>query len=128
MMVRCRRAGEVFRDAYLETRSVPVALRHLYRGLGHHLMLFAADESNPDHLTRWKRQAEEVVAGHGQVHLITRCHLPPVATDGVFADLRSDAHNRYGVRRPSLYLIRPDKYVGTATTQWISSPYASTST
>jgi hypothetical protein len=52
------------------------------------------------------------MAGHGQVHLITRCHLPPVATDGVFADLRSDAHNRYGVRRPSLYLIRPDKYVG----------------
>lgn len=39
-------AGEVFRDAYLETRSGPVALRHLYRGLGHHLMLFAADESN----------------------------------------------------------------------------------
>ncbi len=105
-------AGEVFRDAYVETRSGSVALRHLYRGLGHHLMLFAADESNPDVLTRWKRQAEEVMAGYGQVHLIVRCHQPLAATEGVFADVRSDVHDRYGVRRPSLYLIRPDKYVG----------------
>jgi hypothetical protein len=30
----------------------------------------------------------------------------------VFADLRSEAHNRYGVRGPSVYVIRPDKYVG----------------
>ncbi len=33
-------------------------------------------------------------------------------TDGFFADVRSEVHNRYGVRQPSLYLIRPDKYVG----------------
>ncbi|MEO3872122.1 hypothetical protein ABGB18_25180 [Nonomuraea sp. B12E4] len=50
------------------------------------------------------------MAGHGEVHLLTRGHLPPVP--GALADLRSEAHNRYGVRRPSLYVIRPDKYVG----------------
>jgi 2-polyprenyl-6-methoxyphenol hydroxylase-like FAD-dependent oxidoreductase len=105
-------AGEVFRDAYVETREGPVALRHLYRGLGHHLVVFAADESNSDTVREWKRQAEEVMAGHGHVHLITRCHLAIIPTDGAFADVRSDAHDRYGVQRPSLYLIRPDNYVG----------------
>ncbi|WP_081625391.1 FAD-dependent monooxygenase [Mycobacterium sp. 141] len=105
-------AGEVFRDAYVETCEGPVALRRLYRGLGHHLVLFAAEESNPDIVNGWKRDAEEVMAGRGQVHLITRCHLAIIPADGVFADVRSDAHDRYGVQRPSLYLIRPDKYVG----------------
>jgi hypothetical protein len=52
------------------------------------------------------------MAGHGQVLIITRGHLPTTPTDGVFADVRSEAHNRYGVRRPSIYLIRPDKYIG----------------
>jgi hypothetical protein len=105
-------AGEVVRDAYLESRSGPAALRHLLRGPGHHLILFAADESDPDTLTAWKTEAEEVMAGDGHVLLITRGHLPTAPVDGVFADVRSDVHNRYGVRRPSLYLIRPDKYVG----------------
>lgn len=105
-------AGEVVRDGYVETRLGPVALRRVYRGDGHHLMLFAADESDPDTLIGWQRQAEAAMAGHGQVHLITRCHLPSAPTEGVFADVHGDAHNRYGVRRPSLYLIRPDKYVG----------------
>ncbi|MFI7118487.1 FAD-dependent monooxygenase [Amycolatopsis sp. NPDC049868] len=105
-------AGEVVADAYLETRSGPVALRHLLRALGHHLILFAADESDPGTLAAWKTEAEQIMAGHGQVLIITRGHLPATPTDGVFADVRSEAHNRYGVRRPSLYLIRPDKYVG----------------
>jgi hypothetical protein len=106
------KAGEVMRDAYLETRSGPVALRHLYRAPGHHLVLFAADVTDPDSLFGWRKQAQQVMAGHGEVTLITRGHLPPGAPGGVFADRRSEAHNRYGVRRPSLYLVRPDKYVG----------------
>ncbi len=105
-------AGKVAPDAYLETQSGPVALRHIYRGSGHHLLLFAADESNPNTLAGWQRQAEDVMAGHGQFHLITRCFLPTAPTEGVFADIHSDAHNRYGVRRPSVYVIRPDKYIG----------------
>jgi 2-polyprenyl-6-methoxyphenol hydroxylase-like FAD-dependent oxidoreductase len=105
-------AGEVVRDAYLESRSGPVALRHVLRALGHHLVLFAADETDPDTLTAWKAEAEQAMAGHGEVTIITRGHLPTAPVDGVLADLRSEAHNRYGVRRPSLYLIRPDKYVG----------------
>jgi 2-polyprenyl-6-methoxyphenol hydroxylase-like FAD-dependent oxidoreductase len=105
-------AGEVVRDAYLESRSGPMALRHLLRSTGHHLILFAADETDPGALTAWKAQAEQVMAGHGHVLVITRGHLPTAPAEGVLADLRSEAHNRYGVRRPSLYLIRPDKYVG----------------
>ncbi|WP_319457656.1 MULTISPECIES: FAD-dependent monooxygenase [unclassified Mycobacterium] len=105
-------AGKVAPDGYVETRSGPVAMRHIYRGPGHHLVLFAADESNPSTLADWQRQAEEVMAGHGEVHMITRCFLPTAPTEGVFADIHSDAHNRYGVRRPSVYVIRPDKYVG----------------
>ena len=105
-------AGKVAPDAYLETRSGPVALRHVYRGTGHHLLIFAADESDPNTLTGWQHQAEDVMAGRGEVHLITRCFLPTAPTEGVFADIHSDAHNRYGVRRPSLYVIRPDKYIG----------------
>ena len=100
------------RDACLESRSGPVALRHLLRALGHHLLLFAAGESDPATLAAWKVEAERVMDGHGQVLIITRGHLPTTPTNGVFADVRSEAHNRYGVRRPSTYLIRPDKYVG----------------
>jgi hypothetical protein len=74
--------------------------------------LFAADEADPGTLAAWKTRAEAAMAGHGQVHVITRGHLPTTPTEGVLADVRSEAHNRYGVRRPSLYLIRPDKYVG----------------
>ncbi|MFI0424986.1 FAD-dependent monooxygenase [Spongiactinospora sp. 9N601] len=105
-------AGELVRDAYLEDRRGPVALRRLLRAPGHHLVVFAADTTDPDTLAGWQAAAGEAMAGHGEVHLVTRGHLPPGPTDGIFADLRSDAHNRYGVRRPSLYLIRPDKYVG----------------
>jgi len=106
------RAGEVAPDAYVESRSGPVALRHIYRGVGHHLLLFAADESDAKLLTGWQRDANEVMAGRGQVWLITRCYLPAAPTVGIFADVHSDAHNRYGVRRPSLYVVRPDKYIG----------------
>jgi 2-polyprenyl-6-methoxyphenol hydroxylase-like FAD-dependent oxidoreductase len=105
-------AGEIVRDAYLESRSGLVALRHLLRALGHHLILFAADETDPRTLAAWKVEAEQVMAGHGQTLIITRGHLPTAPADRVFADVRSEAHNRYGVRRPSLYLIRPDKYIG----------------
>ncbi|SDK31475.1 FAD-dependent monooxygenase [Nonomuraea jiangxiensis] len=108
-------AGELVRDAYLENRSGPVALRHLLRPPGHHLFLFAADLTDPAALAGWQAAARRVMAGHGEVHLVTRGHLPPAAgpgMDGALADLRSDAHNRYGVRRPSLYVIRPDNYVG----------------
>ncbi|MFI6537998.1 FAD-dependent monooxygenase [Nonomuraea sp. NPDC050547] len=105
-------AGELVRDAYVENHEGPVALRHILRPPGHHLILFAADTTDPTTLAAWQASAHEAMAGHGEVHLITRGHLPPDPLDGVFADLRSEAHNRYGVRRPSLYLIRPDKYVG----------------
>ncbi|MFI7641632.1 FAD-dependent monooxygenase [Nonomuraea sp. NPDC049400] len=105
-------AGELMRDVYLETRQGPVSLRHLLRTPGHHLLLFAADTTDSATLARWQAAAHEAMAGHGEVHLITRGHLPPGLSGNVFADLRSEAHNRYGVRRPSLYMIRPDKYVG----------------
>jgi hypothetical protein len=78
-------------------------------------VLFTCDETDPATLTAWKDEAEKVMAGHGQVLIVTRGHLPAAPTEGTFADLRSEAHNRYGVRRPSLYLIRPDKYVAHRT-------------
>ncbi|MEU0478748.1 DUF6596 domain-containing protein [Streptosporangium sp. NPDC006013] len=89
-----------------------VALRHLLRPPDHHLLLFAADTTDSATLTAWQTSAREAMTGHGEVHVVTRGHLPHDPADGIFADLRSEAHNRYGVRRPSLYLIRPDKYVG----------------
>jgi hypothetical protein len=52
------------------------------------------------------------MAGRGTVSVLTRGYLPPAPTDGVFADVRGEAHRRHGVRRPSTYLVRPDKYVG----------------
>ncbi|MDP4511565.1 FAD-dependent monooxygenase [Nonomuraea turcica] len=105
-------AGELVRDAYVENREGPVALRHLLRTPGHHLLLFAADTTDSATLAAWQATAREAMARHGEVHVITRGHLPHDPMDGIFADLRSEAHNRYGVRRPSLYMIRPDKYVG----------------
>ncbi|WP_150240454.1 FAD-dependent monooxygenase [Nocardiopsis quinghaiensis] len=105
------RAGEVVRDAYLETRAGTRALRHVYRDPGHHLVLFAADVADPAALASWAAAGREAVDGYGQVHVVTRGHLPAEPVDGAMADVRSEAHNRYGVRRPSLYLVRPDKYV-----------------
>ncbi|MBF8187423.1 FAD-dependent monooxygenase [Nonomuraea sp. K274] len=106
-------AGELVRDTYVETRSGSVvALRHLLRPPGHHLVLFGADTTDPGILAVWQAAAREVMDGHGDVHLVTRGHLPPGPAEGIYADPRSEAHNRYGVRRPSLYVIRPDKYVG----------------
>ncbi|MEO3875216.1 FAD-dependent monooxygenase [Nonomuraea sp. B12E4] len=104
--------GEVMRDVYLEGRDGPMALRHLLRGPGHHLLLFAAGTTDPATLEAWRSAARTAMAGHGEAHLITRGHLPHGLSDGVAADRRSRAHNRYGVRRPSIYIIRPDKYVG----------------
>ncbi|TDD14364.1 FAD-dependent monooxygenase [Nonomuraea diastatica] len=104
--------GDVMRDVHLERRDGPVALRHLLRGPGHHLLLFAADTTDPATLEAWRSAACAAMAGHGEAHLITRGHLPHGLAGGVAVDPRSQAHNRYGVRRPSLYLIRPDKYVG----------------
>ncbi|PRX97727.1 FAD-dependent monooxygenase [Allonocardiopsis opalescens] len=104
-------AGELARDAYLETRSGPVALRRVLGGTGHHLLLFAAEEADPAALADWTARARQAVDGDAAVHLVTRGHLPPGPAEGVFADLRGEAHRRYGVRRPSLYLVRPDKYI-----------------
>jgi 2-polyprenyl-6-methoxyphenol hydroxylase-like FAD-dependent oxidoreductase len=106
------RPGELMRDAYLERRDGPVALRHLLRGPGHHLLLFAADTTDPAALAAWRSAARTAMAGRGEALVITRGHLPPGPAAGIAADLRSEAHNRYGVRRPSLYIVRPDKYIG----------------
>ncbi|GGP06030.1 hypothetical protein LDL08_18205 [Nonomuraea glycinis] len=59
-----------------------------------------------------QQRAQVLTAAYAAHPTRSRGHLPHDLMDGVFADLRSEAHNRYGVRRPSLYLIRPDKYVG----------------
>jgi 2-polyprenyl-6-methoxyphenol hydroxylase-like FAD-dependent oxidoreductase len=105
------RGGELARDAYLESEAGATALRHLYRGPGHHLVLFAADMIDSASLEAWAAAGRKAVGDHGQVHVVTRGHLPSEPVDGAMADRRGEAHNRYGVRRPSLYLVRPDKYV-----------------
>ncbi|OKI13542.1 hypothetical protein A6A08_14735 [Nocardiopsis sp. TSRI0078] len=74
-------------------------------------MLFAADVADPATLASWAAAGREAMDGYGEVHVVTRGHLPAEPVDGVMADMRSEAHHRYGVRRPSLYLVRPDKYV-----------------
>ncbi|MFI6577960.1 FAD-dependent monooxygenase [Nocardiopsis sp. NPDC050513] len=105
------KAGELAPDAYLEDASGPVALRHVYREPGHHLVVFAADVIDPPTLNAWAADARAAMGGYGRVHLVTRGHLPSEPREGVLADVRSRAHGRYGVHRPSLYLVRPDKYV-----------------
>ncbi|GAB2512961.1 FAD-dependent monooxygenase [Nocardiopsis aegyptia] len=104
--------GEQAPDAYLETRAGATALRHVYRDPGHHLVLFAADVADPAVLRSWADAGRAAMGGYGRVHVVVRGHLPAEPVEGVVADLRGEAHNRYGVRRPSLYLVRPDKYVG----------------
>ncbi|MGX7669593.1 FAD-dependent monooxygenase [Plantactinospora sp. DSM 117369] len=102
-------AGELAPDAYLETDHGPVALRHRYRDPGHHLVLFAGDTTDRSALASWRAAAGQAMRGRGSVHLVTR------SRQGFLTDPRSEAHNRYGVRRPSVYLLRPDKYVGFRT-------------
>lgn len=106
------RAGELLRDAYLEDRSGPVALRHLVGGTEHHLVVFAADTSDPEILTAWEREARNAVGDLGRVHLLTRVHIPHAVEEGTLVDRHNEAHNRYGAHRPSMYLIRPDQYIG----------------
>ncbi|SDL08105.1 2-polyprenyl-6-methoxyphenol hydroxylase [Glycomyces sambucus] len=108
-------AGDLLRDAYLEDRSGPVALRHLVGGTEHHLIVFAADTSDPELLTAWRDEARDAMGDFGPVHLLTRVHLPRAIEDDALVDRRNEAHNRYGARRPSMYLIRPDQYIGYRT-------------
>lgn len=105
-------AGELLRDAYLEDRSGPVALRHLVGGTEHHLIVFAADTSDPEVLTAWRNEAQDAMGDFGRVHILTRVHIPQAVEDDTLVDRHNEAHNRYGARRPSMYLIRPDQYIG----------------
>ena len=105
-------AGEVFRDAYLEVGDNVLPLRHLLRHPGHHLLVFTADIGDPRTLESWRSYAEDAMGTAGTVSIITRGHVRPSGPAQTLCDLRSEAHNRYGVRVPSLYLIRPDKYIG----------------
>ena len=104
-------AGALAPDAYVEDGSGPIALRRLLHGTEHHLIVFAADTGDSETLTSWKTEAELAMIGLGRVHIITRVHRPRTPADGIFVDLHNQAHNRYGVRRPSIYLTRPDKYI-----------------
>lgn len=104
-------AGDLVRDAYLESRDGPVALRHLLQGTEHHLIVFAADTSDPDTLNGWEAAARDAIGDLGQVHIVTRVHFHNGAEGTGLVDRRNEAHDRYGARRPSLYLVRPDKYI-----------------
>jgi 2-polyprenyl-6-methoxyphenol hydroxylase-like FAD-dependent oxidoreductase len=87
-------------------------------GTDHHLLMFTGVHPDADELARLRRVAALVaedyrdlievhlVRGPGEVH----AGLPEVVSQLVDRDLRM--HDAFGAGRASLYLVRPDGYVG----------------
>ncbi|XXF76695.1 FAD-dependent monooxygenase [Myxococcaceae bacterium GXIMD 01537] len=111
------RAGDRAPDGPLRTSEGPA---HLFRWLGgpKHLLLLFEGQTPSQHLwARLDRLTERVRASHGNHVEIRRVVWSTEPTEaagdgGAFFDLNGALHERYGTRGDSLYLIRPDGYVG----------------
>jgi 2-polyprenyl-6-methoxyphenol hydroxylase-like FAD-dependent oxidoreductase len=114
------RAGAEARDAGpLERGGGRATLFEVLRGPRHTLLLFPGPRSGR---TTWARLAELAAStrrSHGDLidaHLVGETHeaVPPDLPSGtsIVLDPGRVLHHRYRVRGETLYLIRPDGYVG----------------
>jgi 2-polyprenyl-6-methoxyphenol hydroxylase-like FAD-dependent oxidoreductase len=95
-----------------------VRLYDLLRGVHHTLLLFGGPEPNADswqNLVTIAQAAREQLGASIQAYVVvdgTRIPDELAGTDGALLDTEAAAHSRYQADLPTLYLIRPDGYIG----------------
>ena len=100
----------------LERDGVGTTLFERLRGPRHKILLFAGtgDEVGRDRLLDTAEEFAARYAAHADVEPIVRPGDTQCVARGLTAaiDVSGDAHERYGASKPSIYVIRPDGYVG----------------
>jgi hypothetical protein len=96
---------------------MPARLFDLFRGTHSTLLLFdgpAATGAGHERLAATARQVRAALGDDVRVHVVVPGDRRPVGLDdvGVLLDPHRDAHGRYAAAAESLYLVRPDGYVG----------------
>jgi 2-polyprenyl-6-methoxyphenol hydroxylase-like FAD-dependent oxidoreductase len=90
----------------------------VFRGTHWTLLLFAGQKATAEIYQQLLHIGQTVAHKYGQLvhsHLVVSDLLPPEnlsPTDSILMDSEHYAHEKYGVASPSLYLIRPDWYIG----------------
>jgi hypothetical protein len=90
----------------------------LRRGVQHALLLFPGIPASSSVVSSLERLARSVAARHATTvksHLVVPPHAGGPSDPGaaaVWQDPQGRLHERYGARRPMVYLIRPDGYIG----------------
>lgn len=115
------RGGQRAPDAKGLTRgavTTPVRLFDLLSGRDHTLLLHAGAGTTPEHVEQFERLADAVVGatrGLADVYLIA---APDADVDAtvlpVIRDAAGDFARAYGAGTPAVFVVRPDGYVGCA--------------
>ncbi|PRX96216.1 FAD-dependent monooxygenase [Allonocardiopsis opalescens] len=99
----------------------PADLYDALRGTASRLLLFAGRAPRPGELRSLAALAartERATAGRVRGYLVIageRAPAEPAEETAVLLDPSGELHDAYGARRPALYLIRPDGYIGLRT-------------
>lgn len=114
------KAGERVKDytLYSPDGKDPVELYKLFKGAEHELLIFTGTKPEDMELKELAEILELVIGGYGgliEPHLIMgsselAAKLPVVAS--TWLDKDSEMHRDFGAAKASLYLIRPDGYIG----------------
>lgn len=103
---------------FLPTSDAPVRLFEVLRTPRHTLLLFdgrAATAAGYRNLAEIARRVRDRYQDLVTAHIVVPRDAPPQGLDwdgSVLLDPEGDLHHRYGAGSESLYLIRPDGYVG----------------
>ncbi|HXV79568.1 MAG TPA: FAD-dependent monooxygenase [Candidatus Binatia bacterium] len=109
------RAGDARLTRYPSGESVRFS--QTQRGTEHHLVLFAGSQATESTYQYLQIIADTTAKRHGRTvvtHFVVLHEVPPQlqGRSDVLVDPRGELHHRYGATIESLYLIRPDGYVG----------------
>jgi 2-polyprenyl-6-methoxyphenol hydroxylase-like FAD-dependent oxidoreductase len=112
-------AGDRASDAHLTRYPSGESVRffQVQRGTKHQLILFAGSQATDTTYQYLQTIADKTARRHGQTvatHFVVLHEVPPQlqGRSEVLVDPRGELHHRYGATIESLYLIRPDGYVG----------------
>ncbi|MDY6901918.1 MAG: FAD-dependent monooxygenase [Cyanobacteriota bacterium] len=111
-------AGERAPDITFNSKGVEKRLFEILRGTTHKLLIFTGNYSDPDFERTFKQKHNLVKQKYGNLIdtvVVTMKSEFPFETDGqvlLVHDDEGELHRRYGASEHSLYLIRPDGYIG----------------
>jgi 2-polyprenyl-6-methoxyphenol hydroxylase-like FAD-dependent oxidoreductase len=113
------RAGDRGPDAELVLcpGREPVRFFQKLRGATHHLVLFAGALATGEMHRRLQALADAIMHSYRdriETHLIFPHELPEdlMCRGEILLDPHGELHHRYGARNASLYVVRPDGYIG----------------